>query len=1236
VPEWEYPDLPVSRRRDEILDAMRSCRVVVVVGETGSGKTTQLPKMALELAREGSAGASPGRIGCTQPRRLAATSVAQRVAEEMGTTTGGLVGYQVRFAEKVTEQTAIKFMTDGILLAETQGDRALRQYHTLIIDEAHERSLNIDFLLGYLHRLLETRDDLRVLISSATLDAGRFSEFYGEAPVVEVEGRTYPVEDHFLPAGEDEELRYHVARAVDWIAELDDRGDILVFLPGEREIRDCAKLLEGWGLTDTEVLPVFARLSLAQQQRVFHPSGRRRVVLATNVAETSLTIPGVAYVVDSGLARISRFNPGRQVQRLQIEQISQASARQRRGRCGRVRDGVCVRLYDEYDLAAAPEFTDPEIRRSSLAGVVLRMKALRLGDVREFPFLDPPSPRAVTEGFRTLEEVGALDSRHSELTEVGRSMARLPLDPRLGRMLLEARERKVLGEVVVIVAGLSVMDVRERPSEREQAADEAHAGFDEPDSDFVSLLNIWHSLRDFRKDGRGWHRNRLRRYCEKSFLNLRRVMEWDQVVKELSRLMRERYGRRPRPLPEKKREWGSAKEIHKSILAGMPRQIGTWEKEKRFYRGTGNRNFAVFPGSGMFGKKRPPWVLGFDLVETTRLWARKVAAIDPAWVEEVAPQLCRSRFHSPYWDEQQGAVYGIETVVCGGLTLIPERRVHFGRVDPRAAHEVFIREAVLGDGIRSKCDYRDQLAGVRAEVERAEKKLRRVGGLWSDESTFDFFFERIPGEISTAKAFRRWRLVDRNEERLMIRLSDVIWEEIAEELALFPDEIHHGECTYRVVYRSDPEAPDDGVCFEITIDDLPLFPGHLVSWGVPGILEERVELLVRSLPKWQRQACFPIAGAVADFLEAWRDWEPNLDLTVALAEFLSERSGQLIEAESFEPARLPSQLRPKMRVYGDKGEELAMGENPQAIVDKLAGVVRRRREEAANLEWEMTGGEVWSFGEVPVRIDPSSSGSSVVESLVYPGLVDEGETVGMRAFLDEDEAAESHRAGCVRLFFLDQPEQAAFVRKQLPLGPSARLYAPVLSANGELPEDLLRCAAEGAMGALPRTEEDFGTVSRQGKERWYERARELAEGLEHAVESYRRISDWMERHRADPHLGEVVRDLDEELAWLFRAGFAWKAGFGRLRRYQRFFYGIEERLQRLDSQPLIKDEEKQARIQPLWERWIARWTEHPEAVRFWRPGWMLEEFRLQLFAPGQPREMKVSEKRIEKVLEELR
>ena len=741
-----YPDLPVAQRRDEIMEAMRKNQVVIVVGETGSGKTTQLPKMAYELAIEegkGKDGHVP-RIGCTQPRRLAAATVARRVAEEMGTELGNRVGYQVRFVEKVQAETSIKFMTDGILLAETQRDRNLKQYDTLIIDEAHERSLNIDFVLGYLKNLLKRRKDLRVVVSSATLDAGKFSDYFNGAPVVNVEGRTFPVEDHFLPSLTDgEDLSRHVARAVEWVTDFDGGGDVLIFLPGEREIRECAEALEGRNFLGTEILPLFARLGLDEQERVFKTGGRnRRVVLATNVAETSVTIPGIVYVIDSGLARVSRWNPVRQIQRLQIEQISQASARQRRGRCGRIQEGVCVRLYSEEDLEMADEYTDPEIRRSSLAGVILRMKSLKLPDVREFPFLSPPSAKAISEGHRTLEEISAMDKEES-LTDIGYKLARLPLDPRLGRMLIEASKRGVLDAVLIMVGGMSVMDVRDRPQEKQAEADTAHKKFNDEESDFMTLLHIWSAVSAFR-DKRRFKRNQLRKFCKQSFLSFRRVMEWDQIVSELGRLVRDTLKVKINPLAAERSQWGDETEMHKSLMAGIPMQFGFWDKEKRTYRGTGGREFAIFPGSGVFGKKKPEWLLGFELVETTRVWARKVAKIDVKWVEDIVPHLCRYRYHSPQWDEHQGSVYGKETVLCGGLTLVESRRIFYGRVNPKEAHEVFIREAVLGEGLRTKGEFLHRLREVREEVESAEHKLRRSGGLWSEEAVYDFFHDRIP------------------------------------------------------------------------------------------------------------------------------------------------------------------------------------------------------------------------------------------------------------------------------------------------------------------------------------------------------------------------------------------------------------------------------------------------------------------------------------------------------------
>jgi len=1233
-----YPDLPVSRRREEILEAMRSSQVVVVVGETGSGKTTQLPKMAIELARELG---SEGRIGCTQPRRLAATSVARRVAEELKVEVGKEVGWQVRFTEVCTKDTVVKFMTDGILLAETQGDRSLRQYNTIIIDEAHERSLNIDFLLGYLKRLVEKRRDLRVLISSATLDAGRFAEFFGNCPVVQVEGRTFPVEDIFLPEWENgERLKEHVLRGVEFVTDLDPNGDVLVFLPGEREIRECAEMIQGHGLYNTDAVPVFARLSLKDQEKVFQPSGKRRIFLATNVAETSLTIPGIVSVVDSGQARVSRFNPQRQIQSLQVEMISKASARQRRGRCGRVRDGICVKLYDEETLELASEFTDPEIRRSALSGVILRMLSLGLGDVRNFPFLDPPGPKAVQEGWKTLEEVGAVESggRKSDgggragvaggenverrsgkngeagLTETGWRLAKLPLDPRLGRMLIESEKRGVFEEMLIIVSALSAMDVRERPQGKEERADERQAQFLDERSDFGVFLNLWRGIGEFREGGK-LKSNQLRKWCERNFISYRRVREWLGVYAELRRSFKKAEAGE---LAEDAKAGDVYAEVHKAILTGVPRQVGVWDKEKRTYHGVSNRQFAVFPGSGLFKQKRALWVIGFELVETSRLWARKVAEIDPKWVEEVVPHLCRSKFYSPYWNEQQGAVYGLEDVMLSGLSVVEGRRVFFGRVNPKTAFEVFVREALVDGMMRGKHPVLENLWWVKEEIFAAERKLRRVGYLWNEVSAYDFFFERVPAFVNTAKQFLDLTKDAAQSEKLMVRFGDLIWEEgIAEQARLFPDVVLHDGREWPVQYVSDLESDDDGMTFEVGIENLIRFPDFLPSWGVRGNLYERVELLIRSLSKDWRRECQPVAERVEGFVEFWGGWEPQGSMVEALLEYLREKTGRAIEG--MEEERLPYHLRPRVRVRDEKGEVMAFGEDVRLIKEELAAELRARREAAANEEWEMTGGEVWSFGEMPVEADG-----------VYPALVDEGETVGMRAFLDLEEAGESHRAGAVRLFLLEHAEHGNYVRKNLPMQMAGRFMLPLLP-DGSV-DDFIRVAAEGALGKIPRNEYDFTDQAAAGRGEWFGATQKITEAVEGMADSDGRVRDWMERHRGDRNLGEVVLQFEEQRAWLLRTEFSWKAGFDRMRRYQRYFHGMEARIARLEEQPLIRDEEKQDQFLPLWDAWQEEWHARPEAVRLWEIGWMLEEWRLQLFAPRVPHLGKVSAKRIEKAL----
>lgn len=1214
---------------------MRSAQVVVVVGETGSGKTTQLPKMALELAlSEG----RTGMVGCTQPRRLAATSVAKRVAEELSVQSGNEVGHEVRFDKRTTKDTQVKFMTDGILLAELQGDRNLRKYHTIIIDEAHERSLNIDFLLGILNQLIQRRKDLRVVISSATLDAGRFSEFFFKAPMVMVEGRTFPVEDFFLPSTNSEYLADQVVRGVEWVDAYDRTGDVLVFLPGEREIREAANAVEDRGFRDTEVLPVFARLSMGDQQRIFQSSRKRRIVLATNVAETSLTIPGIVYVIDSGLARVSRWSPQRGIQRLQIEQISQASARQRRGRCGRVREGVCVKLYDELDLEEASEFTDPEIRRSSLAGVILKMKALGLGEIEDFPFVDPPNSKAIKEGMKTLDEVDALQSDgRNGLSETGLRLARLPLDPRLGRMLVEAETRGILAEMLVIVGGLSVMDVRERPEGKEAAANQAQAKFRDGRSDFVALLKIWNGVAKLRDPKGRFQRNQLRKFCQKNFCNFRRLTEWDQVVGEIERSFCGK-GQRPNPRGEtfdvevgeakgsRNRAAKYYKEIHCALLAGMPRSIGLWDKEKKLYKGLGGMGFAIFPGSGLFKeKKRPEWVLAFELVETSRLWARKVAWMQSEWVEEVAPHLCKKRYHSPYWDEQHGAVYGKETVLLGGLTIVPGRPVFFGRVSPKAAHEVFVREAILDGKLKGQIPCLERLGKVRQQVAAAERKLRRVGGLWLEDYAYDFYFSRIPVEATTAKGFNQWRRQGDNEEKVMIGIRDVVWEEgIESRLMLFPDVIEHGGREWLVDYVCDAEADDDGLVFELELSELPHLPDYLPGWVVPGLLEERVELLIRSLPKDWRTRFQPVKGTADDFLKEWTGWEPQVDLLEALGEFLSKIAGVVIEPSMFDESRLPSCLRPTVTVRDEKGEVLGFSADVRELKEKLAGLLRSRREAAANEEWEMTGGTFWSFGDLPKEVDG-----------VFPGLVDEGSSVGTRAFLDAEEAEESHRAGVVRLFWLDHEPLLRGHLKRGFLRPLAKLvFGP--NQSEALDMQVIRAAVEGAFlkksDELPRTAEEFAAASETARGWVLDMAKNISAELERAAESYENSSKWI-RGKADEKLYiETVADLGEELEWLARDGFLWRAGARRALRFARHFDAIEERIKRMESLPLVKDEEKRRQLDVLWLDWLRQWRERPEAARLWQVGWLFEEWRIQLFAPGVPREGKVSEKMIAKAL----
>lgn len=1209
---FTYPALPICEHRQEIAAAIQRHQVVVVVGETGSGKTTQLPKIATEVAGP----RARGMLGCTQPRRLAAVAVARRLAEEVGCELGALVGYQVRFDDHSGPDTRIKLMTDGILLAETQQDPDLRRYHTIILDEAHERSLNIDFLLGYLKLLLARRQDLKLVISSATMDAAAFSDFFGGAPVIHAQGRTYPVELHYMPPeSEREELSAHVARAALWLTHYDARGDILVFLPGEREIRDCADALEGLELADTVVMPLYARLSLAEQQRIFHPlRGKRRIVLATNVAETSLTIPGILYVIDSGLARVSRYLPGRQIQSLQVEEISQASARQRAGRCGRVAEGVCVRLYSEEDFDQRAAYTDPEIKRSSLAGVILRMADLRLPPLGEFPLPDPPSARLINEGYRTLRELGALDARKA-LTPTGRQLARLPLDPRLGRILLEARQEQALPEALVIVAGLSILDPRERPADQATQADQAHAPWRHEESDFLSLLLLWRDFSVFH-EGKRLSRNKLRKWCNTHYLNFLRMVEWHNLVQDLANSLKVFLRWRTPPLPPPEQQ-ATPERIHRAILAGAPLQIGTWNREDKLYRSTGGRSFSVFPASGLFKRKsRADWVFGLELVETSRLWLRRAAVLNPAWVEQVAPHLCSCHAYAPEWSPQNGVVYAKERVVCGGLTIVDSRRISYARTHPVEARSIMIRDGILPREMQDPAaPFLRHLAAMRERVSEVEHKLRRRELIWCADSVYRFFHTRIPMECTGEKSLRRWReKVEKSRPRyLFIPYRECVYPgEDAAPPELYPDEIHHAGQEYPVYYRHAPGEEDDGVTLGVHIDQLDELPDWLPAWGVPAHLPQRVEMLLRSLPKSLRAWLMPISETAEAFVAHCAGKEPGAPLPLALAAFIRERTGQHCHADQFDDCRMPDEFTTKIWVCDDEGRELALGTNAAELRERLADYRRRRFHKQAARSFSTSPMTRWDCGDLPRQVEVGPAPG-------YPALVDERERVRVKIFPTEEEATHAHRAGVRRLAQLRCGDFLHSLRKKLPLkSVEAKLaFASLGVRPKENAETTLAAAMDAALAPLPRSAAEFDAACLRLRERAYDIiAGPITRLWEQLGRTHQALREHLLTAGRDPASARVSADLERDWAWLTRPGFMHAGSPEQLSDLMRFARGLEERLTRLAHQPLARDLERLDTLSAaVPETFYADYLSHPNSLAWTRYGFMVAEYRLSLFAP---------------------
>ena len=1233
------PELPVSERREEIAAAIRDHQVVVVAGETGSGKTTQLPKICLELGRE--------KIGHTQPRRIAARSVAERISSELGTELGDVVGYQVRFTDRTSKAGRVKVMTDGILLAELQRDRQLRRYDTIIVDEAHERSLNVDFLLGYLKRLLPRRPDLKVIITSATIDVERFSEHFGNCPVVEVSGRTYPVEVRYRPLVElpddDEDgepvLRDQTEAIVDAVRELGQEGpgDVLVFLPGEREIRDTADAMKD--LQRTEVVPLYSRLSAAEQHRVFasHPSTVRRVVLATNVAETSLTVPGIRYVVDTGVARISRYSVRTKVQRLPVEPVSQASANQRAGRCGRVAPGICIRLYSEEDYLARPEYTDPEILRTNLASVILQMAALGLGDIARFPFVEPPDRRQIQAGVQLLEELDAVRPGLT-LTRTGRRLARLPIDPRLGRMILEAERLGCVREVLVIAAALSLQDPRERPVEQRPQADQQHARFKDDRSDFLAWLNLWRHLRQQQKE---LSSSAFRRMCKREFLNYLRVREWQSYESQLRQVCKElkiQLGR-PADVPD-------ADGIHQALLSGLLSHIGLLEerdkKERgpREYLGARGARFAIFPGSGLKGKN-PPFLMAGELVETGRLWARQNAAVQPEWAEQLGAHLVKRSYSEPHWSRKRAAVMARERVTLYGVPLVADRLVQYGSIDREVARELFIRHALVQGEWHTRQKFFHRNRELLEEAAELEHRARRRDIVVDEDTLFDFYDARVGEDVVSGAHFDTWWKQERQRqpdlltfdpEMLTHDSADVVTE------ADYPTAWQGRDegLTFSISYHFEPGAVDDGLTIDVPVATLNRVGADDFSWSVPGLREELVTSLIRSLPKNLRVSFVPAPDRAREFLRTVPPGEePLLD---ALERWCRATTGVVVPREAWDWSKVPEHLRPTYRVVDDGGAEQARGKDLDALKEPLRPqFAEALADVAGDAGLARTGETDWVFGDVAASFTRRRAGHEVT---AYPALVDEGATVGLAVFGSEDEAEAHHRAGVRRLLELVLPDRSAGILASLGNAEKLGLASSPFASAAHVLLDCRRAVLTDAVDDHPpvRDEAAFRAL-----------VADVGPGLDDAVRAVVadvlvvldrwRGADRLLSGRADMALLPALTDLRAQLARLVTDGFVGDAGARRLRRFPTYLAAIGQRRAKLDEggAAVARDRQLLDQLTPVQEAWLNRVAALPEgrpagaALREAR--WLLEEYRVSLWAQQLGVDGKVSDARIRKTLE---
>ena len=1218
-----FPDnLPVSQRKAEIQKLIAENQVVIVAGETGSGKTTQLPKMCLELGF-----GQKGLIGHTQPRRIAARSVAARIAEELKCELGALVGYKVRFNDQISENTQIKLMTDGILLAEIQTDRYLNQYDTLIIDEAHERSLNNDFILGYLKQLLPHRPDLKVIITSATIDVERFSKHFNNAPIIEVSGRTYPVEVRYRPIVEDDEQDQlqGILNAVDEL-QAEGRGDILIFLNGEREIRDTAEALEKQDLRHTEILPLYARLSAQEQNKIFHPSGLNRIVLATNVAETSLTVPGIKYVIDPGTARISRYSYRTKVQRLPIEPISQASANQRKGRCGRVSEGICIRLYSEEDFNNRPEFTDPEILRTNLASVILQMTALGLEDIEAFPFVDAPDKRHIQDGIKLLEELQAFEFKRSksgekrQLTQCGRQLAQLPVDPRLAKMLLSAVDFGCVLEVMVIVAALSIQDPRERPQEKQQSADDKHRRFADKKSDFLAFLNLWHYLQEQQKT---LTKNQFRRLCQKDYLNYLRVREWQDIYHQIRLTIREMG------LPINS-EPAKYQQIHTALLSGLLSHIGMKEAEKHQYLGARNAHFALFPNSVLF-KKQPKWVMAAELVETSKLWGRMNAEIEPEWIEPLATHLVKKSYAEPRWSKSQGAVLADEKVSLYGVPIVAARAVNYGAIDPTVSREIFIQSALVEGNWHTKHKFFFENQRLVKEVEELEHKSRRRDILVDERTLFEFYDERIGADVVSQKHFDSWwkSAVKKDPELLNFEKSFLINEDAEQVSKLdFPNWWHQNNLKLKLSYQFEPGTDADGVTVHIPLPLLNQVEMTGFDWQIPGLRHELIVALIKSLPKSLRRNFVPAPNYAEAFLGRVTDL--NKPLLETLCYEFRRMTGVTVTPEEWNPTQIPNHLKMTFRVIDDKGKKIAESMDLDSLKFQLKDQVQESISAVADDGIEQSGIHIWNFDSLPQVFEQKKRGFTVK---AFPAITDEKDAVGIKLFETEYEQAVAMQQGLRRLLLLNVPSPIKYLHEKLPNKSKLGLYFAPFGKVAELIDDCIACATDKLIadfGGFVWNETDFDKLRDFVRENLNDVTADVALQVEKLLTLTFEINKRL-KGKMDFTMAFALSDIKSQLTGLIYPGFVEKSGYQRLPDLHRYLQAIDKRIDKL-AQDINRDRAAMLRVeqcQQAYQQLLAKLPKSkpisPEAAEI---RYMIEELRVSLFAQQLGTKYPVSDKRV--------